>query len=49
VIVLMVVAGFLEEGAGQAALVMGVLMGVIAVIYGVALGRFVFSRASRAS
>ena len=44
--VLEVIATFLEEGAGQAALVMGVLMGIGAVVWGVLLGRFVFARST---
>ena len=48
-LVLALVVGFLEEGSGQAALVMGVLMGVIAVVYGVFVNRFVFTRSVRRS
>lgn len=33
---------FLSEGAPRAALVMGILTGFIAVVWGVLLGRFVF-------
>ena len=33
---------FLSEGAPRAALVMGIITGFIAVIWGVLLGRFVF-------
>lgn len=42
VFVLEVIVGFLQEGAPQAALVMGMVTGVIAVIWGVLLRRFVF-------
>ncbi len=34
--------GFLSEGAPRAALVMGIITGFIAVIWGVLLARFVF-------
>jgi hypothetical protein len=43
VFILEVIAGFLEEGAVRGALVMGVIMGIVAVIWGVLLWRFVFS------
>ena len=49
VLVLALVVGFLEEGSGQAALVMGVLMGVVAVVYGVFVSRFVFTGSGRTS
>ncbi len=39
------IAGFLGEGAPQAALVMGLLTGIFAVIWGVLLRRFVFVKA----
>lgn len=45
VFVLELIAGFLGEGAPQAALVMGLITGIIAIIWGVLLGRFVFARA----
>jgi len=45
--VLEVLVGFLEEGAGRAALVNGVILGIIAVVWGVLLGRFVFSRSHK--
>ena len=45
VFVLEVIVGFLGEGAPQAALVMGLITGVIAVIWGVLLRRFVFKKA----
>lgn len=43
VFVIEVILGFLREGEPRAALVMGVLTGLLAVIWGVLLGRFVFS------
>ena len=43
-LVLETIATFLEEGAPQAALVMGVLLGIVAAVWGVLLGRFVFTR-----
>lgn len=36
------VNSFLSEGAPRAALVMGIITGFIAVVWGVLLGRFVF-------
>jgi hypothetical protein len=45
VFVLEVIIGFLGEGAPQAALVMGLITGIVAVIWGVLLGRFVFKKA----
>jgi hypothetical protein len=47
VFVLEVITAFLEEGAGQAALVTGIFLGVIAVVWGVLLGRFAFARSRR--
>jgi hypothetical protein len=44
VFVLEVIVGFLHEGAGRAALVMGVILGFVAVVWGVLLQRFVFSK-----
>jgi hypothetical protein len=44
VFVLELIVGFLGEGALQAALVMGLLTGIIAVIWGVLLARFVFKK-----
>ncbi len=44
--VLEVIYGFLYEGAGRAALVMGLTLGLVAVIWGVLMGRFVFTKAS---
>ena len=42
VFVLEIIAGFLAEGAPQAALVMGLITGILAVIWSVLLKRFVF-------
>lgn len=42
VFVVELIIGFLAEGTPQAALVMGMLTGIVAVIWGVLLGRFVF-------
>ena len=42
VFVLELIVGFIGEGAGQAALVMGLITGFFAVIWGVLLGRFIF-------
>lgn len=49
VFVLELVAGFLSEGAPQAALVMGLITGIFAVIWAVLLGRFVFTKPKEAS
>ena len=40
------VVGFMAEGAFQAALVMGIITGLIAVVWFVLLGRFAFSARS---
>lgn len=40
-----VIVGFLGEGAPQAALVMGLITGIVAIIWGVLLRRFVFKKA----
>ncbi len=45
--VLEVIVSFLEEGAERAALVMGLALGFIAVVWAVLLGRFVFIRKSK--
>jgi len=45
--VLEVIVSFLEEGAARAALVMGLALGFIAVVWAVLLGRFVFIRKSK--
>ena len=42
--VLEVIVSFLEEGAERAALVMGLMLGFIAIVWAVLLGRFVFAR-----
>jgi len=42
VFVLELIVGFLEEGAPRAALVMGLITGLIAVIWWILLGRLVF-------
>jgi hypothetical protein len=42
-----VVVSFLEEGSPQAAMVMGAVMGFVAIVWGVLLGRFVFARAAK--
>lgn len=42
--VLEVIVSFLNEGAGRGALVMGIILGLIAAIWGVLLARFVFFR-----
>ena len=46
VFVFEVVFGFIAEGEPRAALVMGVLTGIFAVIWGVLLSRFVFKTKS---
>ncbi len=45
VFVLELIFGFLGEGAPQAALVMGLISGIVAVIWGVLLARLVFKTA----
>jgi hypothetical protein len=45
VFVLELIVGFLGEGAPQAALVMGLITGIIAIVWGVLLRRFVFKKA----
>ena len=47
VFVLEMIASFLQEGAPRAALVMGVILGFIAVVWGVLLARFVFTKKIR--
>jgi hypothetical protein len=44
VFVVELIAGFLGEGEPRAALVMGLITGLVAAIWGVLLARFVFSR-----
>ena len=46
VFVLEMTFSFLQEGAGRAALVMGVILGFLAVVWAVLLARFVFTRRS---
>ena len=46
VFVLEVIVAFVEEGSAQAAIVMGGILGFMAVVWGVLLGRFVFGRAA---
>lgn len=41
------VVSFLQEGAGRAALVMGVTLGFVAVVWAVLLARFVFTKRLR--
>lgn len=43
VFVIELVTGFLAEGAGRAALVLGLITGIVAVIWGILLKRFVFT------
>ena len=45
----LIIVGFLEEGAAQAALVMSLIMGLPGVIFGVLLVRFVFSSKPKAA
>jgi len=45
--VLEAIVSFLEEGAERAALVMGLLLGFIAIVWAVLLGRFVFTKKSK--
>ena len=47
VFVVEVIVGFLGEGEPRAALVMGILLGLFAVIWAVLLGRFVFNRGAQ--
>jgi len=45
--VLEVIAAFLAEGTVRGAIVMGTILGFIAVVWGVLLGRLVFIRKSK--
>jgi hypothetical protein len=45
--VLEVIVSFLDEGAARAALVMGLILGFVAIIWAVLLGRFVFTQKSQ--
>ena len=47
IFVLEVITGFVEEGSPQAAVVMGSILGFMAVIWAVLLGRLVFSRSQK--
>ena len=47
VFVVEVIIAFLGESEPRAALVMGVLLGIVAVVWGVLLSRFVFKRAAQ--
>jgi hypothetical protein len=47
VFVLEMVVSFLQEDAPRAALVMGVIMGFLAVVWGVLLLRFVFTKKAK--
>ena len=47
VLVLEVIVAFLAEGAGQGAFVMGAGMGIVAVVWGVLLGRFAFAKQAK--
>ena len=49
VFVAVVVVSFLEEGSPQAAMVMGGVLGFVAVVWGVLLGRFVLASAAKRS
>lgn len=44
VFVLEVIVSFLREGSPKAAMVNGAILGFVAVVWGVLLGRFAFSR-----
>jgi hypothetical protein len=46
-LVVEVILSLLREGSGKGAVVMGTLLGLFAVLWGVLLARFVFSRSSR--
>jgi len=45
--VLELIAGFIEEGSGRAALVMGLIFGLLALIGAVLIMRFIFSKGSK--
>ena len=44
-----VIVSFMEEGSFQAAVVMGAVLGFVAVVWGVLVGRYVFARAAKRS
>ncbi|MCP4140139.1 MAG: hypothetical protein GY755_07595 [Chloroflexi bacterium] len=46
IFVLELIVGFFSEGAPQAALVMGGMTGIVGVVWGVLLRRFVFAKQS---
>ncbi len=45
--VLETIVSFLAEGTARAALIMGVILGLIAAVWSILLGRFVFARKAR--
>ena len=47
VFVLEIIVSFIDEGSARGALVMGLIMGLVAIIWGVLLGRFVFIRSTK--
>jgi uncharacterized membrane protein HdeD (DUF308 family) len=47
VFVLAVIVAFISEGTPKGALVMGLILGILAVIWGILLARFVFLRAAK--
>lgn len=47
VFVLEMIVSFIQEDAPRAALVMGIVLGFIAVVWGVLLARFVFSKKAK--
>ena len=47
VFVLEMIVSFIDEGSARGALVMGLIMGLVAIIWGVLLGRFVFIRSTK--
>ena len=47
VFVLEIILSFIDEGSARGALVMGLIMGLVAIIWGVLLGRFVFIRSTK--
>jgi len=44
IFVLEVIYSFLVEGVGRAALMIGMMLGIVAVIFGVLMGRLVFKK-----
>ena len=47
VFILEVIVAFMREDSPRSALVIGLMLGFIAVVWGVLLGRFVFARAAK--